>query len=167
MKPLTMKIPDGSQSPPWLQKIHFVINPVDYLESTSRRFGTIFNAPVSGHYNPLLLVSEPQALKQILTNDTNQFVSAGSGYIRGLIGKEAVAALEGEKHKRRRRESESRRKRESETAAEQQGQRQRKERWSKNSLCIGSLGRHQAGFYDLEGCFAKFSAFVAVETDFQ
>ena len=100
-KPFFLTISD-SNIPSWLQKIQFVKNPTGFLESKKKKFGSIFNAPISGRHNPLLLVDDPKSIEQILANVDNTFISRGSSYSKSLIGEETVISLEGEKHKRKR-----------------------------------------------------------------
>ena len=98
----TCSIPGDSHTPSWLQKIQFVKNPTEFLDSKKKKFGSLFNAPISGRHNPLLLVDDPKSIEQILANLDNIFISRGSSYSKSLIGKETVISLEGEKHKRKR-----------------------------------------------------------------
>ncbi|NEP09301.1 MAG: hypothetical protein F6K14_03480 [Symploca sp. SIO2C1] len=60
-----MKLPDGSQTPHWLQKINYATNPLNYMEINYQRYGSIFNAPVIRNFKQLLFVSEPKALQQL------------------------------------------------------------------------------------------------------
>ena len=57
-----MKLPDDPQTPHWLQKIQYLVDPFGYLESAYQRYGEIFNAPIIGNFQQLLLVNDPEAI---------------------------------------------------------------------------------------------------------
>ncbi len=91
----------GPQTPPWLQKLQFIIDPISYLEK-SAKYGEIFHAPVIGNYDLMLLVSNPQALQQLLTNDSKQFVAPPDKILKLLTGDYSLFMLEGSRHRRER-----------------------------------------------------------------
>ena len=82
----TMKVPDGPQTPHWLQKIQYLTDPLGYMESAYQRYGDIFNAPIIGNFQQLLLVSHPKGLQQLFTRDTKQFYTPSNGLLQVLVG---------------------------------------------------------------------------------
>ncbi len=97
-----MKLPDGSKTPPWLQKIHYLTDPLGYMDSAYQRYGDIFNAPVIGNYERLLLVSDPQGLQQLFTKDTKEFYAPSNGLLQVIVGDNSIFCLEGDRHRRER-----------------------------------------------------------------
>ena len=97
-----MKYPDGPKTPKLLQQLHWVADPVGYMEAAARDGGDIFNTSILG--KPRLFVSNPQALQQILTNDTKQFTAPGEfNYLLGpILGDNSVIMLSGRSHRRQR-----------------------------------------------------------------
>jgi len=67
------QLPDGPKTPTWLQQIEFILDPITYLKRSYQKYGDIFNAPVIGNFEELLLVSDPQGLQKLLTRDTKEF----------------------------------------------------------------------------------------------
>ena len=101
-----MKLPDGPKTSPWLQLIQWMMSPVAYMEATARDYGDIFTVPFgySGGFSKQVFVSNPLALKQILTGDTKQFIAPGklNEIVRPLLGNESLMLLDGDRHKRQR-----------------------------------------------------------------
>jgi cytochrome P450 family 110 len=98
----SMKIPDGPKTPVWLQKIQWMLDPLQFMDLTQKQYGDIFNAPVIGNSPTLLLVSNPQALQQIFSSDTKQFITPSNQLLQPLVGDYSLFVLEGERHRRER-----------------------------------------------------------------
>lgn len=97
------RFPDGSTAPRWLQKIQYTQNAIAYMEAAAQRSGDIFNAPVIGDRSVVLFVSNPQALQQIFTNETKQFIAPPNQLIQPLVGDRSIFTLAGSRHHRERR----------------------------------------------------------------
>jgi cytochrome P450 family 110 len=101
-----MQLPSGPKTPRLLQNIQFVTDPLAYMEAAQERYGDIFSTlAFSFHSQPTLIVSNPEALKQILTNDTKDF-NAPSDLNQIMIpwmGSSSVLVIDGEPHRRQRR----------------------------------------------------------------
>lgn len=96
------QLPQASPLPLWLQKIQLIIDPLGYMDSAYQRSGDIFQVPVVGNYQMLLLVSNPEALKQIFTRENKEFKSPGSKNYQVLVGKDSLLCSEGDRHQRKR-----------------------------------------------------------------
>ncbi|MCG8367767.1 MAG: cytochrome P450 [Pseudanabaenales cyanobacterium] len=97
-----MKHPDGPQTPRWLQKIQWTLDPLGYMDAATQRYGDIFNASVVGNYPVLLLVSNPEALKQIFSGDTQAITAPSNRVLQPVMGDYSVFVLEGSRHRRER-----------------------------------------------------------------
>lgn len=95
-----MKLPDGPQAPPWLQKLQYTLDPLGFMETAAARYGDIFNAPMIGNVDTLLLVSQPSAVQQIFASDTKQFAAPPNQLLRPLVGEYSLFVLEGYRHRR-------------------------------------------------------------------
>jgi cytochrome P450 family 110 len=95
------KLPDGFQSPRWLQKIQWINNSLAYMDAAGQQYGDIFNAPVIGNYRQLLLVSHPQALQQIFSNP-HQFIAPFNPLLHPIVGDYSVFVMEGDRHRKER-----------------------------------------------------------------
>lgn len=70
-----MKLPNGPQTPTLVQLLRWIFTPMSFMEDCAKRYGDIFTLRLDAHYGPLVFVSNPQALQQILTSDTKQFTA--------------------------------------------------------------------------------------------
>ncbi|MCT7969479.1 cytochrome P450 [Laspinema sp. D1] len=98
-----MKIP-SSGTPRLLQKLHWVMNPVGYMEANARRYPDLFQAEVVGFGDTLIFVSHPQAIQYILTHENKQLSVPGkvNEIVEPLVGEYSVMMLEGDRHRRQR-----------------------------------------------------------------
>lgn len=98
-----MNLP-SSGTPGWLQRLHWVMNPVGYMESNAQHYPDLFQAEVVGFGNNLVFISHPQAIQYILTHDNKQLSAPGkvNGIVEPLLGEYSVIMLEGDRHRRQR-----------------------------------------------------------------
>jgi cytochrome P450 family 110 len=99
-----MKKLTGPQAPAFLQSLHWIFNPVSYLESNHKRYPDLFIAKGTGFANTVVMLSHPEAMQQILTSDRKQ-LSAPRDFnllLRPLLGDRSVIMLDGEEHKKHR-----------------------------------------------------------------
>ena len=96
-----MKLPKGPQTPALLQMLQFIFNPMPWMESCAKRYGDIFTIKLN---QPAILVSNPEALQQILTKDTQEFEAPSdwNTVFEAMLGKNSVIIVSGEVHRRQR-----------------------------------------------------------------
>ncbi|HEY9852786.1 MAG TPA: cytochrome P450 [Leptolyngbyaceae cyanobacterium] len=99
-----MKLPPGPQTPTFIQTLQWVFRPMPYMEECAKRYGDIFSIRLGTKFDPLVFVSNPKALQQILSSDTKQFEAPGqfNGIFEFLLGKQSVIMLSGAAHQRQR-----------------------------------------------------------------
>lgn len=101
-----MKQIDGPKTPRGWQLMQWIVHPLGFMEATAKSYGDIFatSVGVGGGSRPLVFVSNPEALKQILGNDTKDFFTPGkyNRLLAPILGTSAVFMLDGEQHRRRR-----------------------------------------------------------------
>jgi len=99
-----MKLPDGSQAPALVQMMQWITNPFAFMEACAQRCGDLFAAPLGKGLSPVVFVSNPQALQEILTGDTKQFEAPGNvnEILSPLVGKRGVMLVSGDRHRRER-----------------------------------------------------------------
>ena len=98
-----MTLPNRPKTPLPLQLIHWIGNPVGYMETTAKQYGEIFASPVGLGIGDMIFLSNPQALQTILTNP-QKFPAPGNlnGIFKSLLGSNSVIMLDGKQHKNRR-----------------------------------------------------------------
>jgi len=99
-----MKVPNGPKSPVLLQKLRWITSPMPYMEACAKRYGDIFSLKLRNNSSFLVVVSNPQALQQILTSDTKEFEAPGdlNQVFEPLLGKHSLITISGAEHQRQR-----------------------------------------------------------------
>ncbi|MFB2923887.1 cytochrome P450 [Aerosakkonema funiforme] len=99
-----MKLPNGPQTPVWLETLQFVIRPIEYLEARQKRYGDAFTIG-SNTDSPVVYLSHPQAIEEIFTADRNLF-DVGRGnrpLLQELLGEYSLGMVDDKPHQRLRR----------------------------------------------------------------
>ncbi|MEI2578441.1 cytochrome P450 [Scytonema sp. PRP1] len=99
-----MQLPNTFKTPSFVQKLHWIADPVNYMEKAAQKYPDLFTAFVVGFGDTTVFVQHPQALQEILTNDRKRFaaLSEPNRFLRPSIGDNSVITLEGDRHKQRR-----------------------------------------------------------------
>jgi unspecific monooxygenase len=98
-----LKLPDGPQTLPLLQKLQWITNPLEVLEIYAQRYGDIFTLPVGQRSAPQVFISNPQAIQEIFAADSKQLESGEEAKIKlHLLGQQSLIALSGDRHRRQR-----------------------------------------------------------------
>ena len=101
-----MKLPDGPTTPRYLRilrTLQWIFQPLDVLEERAQRYGDTF-ALGKNTSTPLVYVSNPEAIRQILTADSEMFESGRANKpLQFLLGENSLILLDGRKHQRQRR----------------------------------------------------------------
>ncbi len=103
--PVSQMIP-AARTPKLLQIAQWILDPIAYMANNSRRYGTLFYAPVWGKDSQrVFMVSDPKAIQFILTHDTGKgFTSPGelNELLAPMLGRQNTILLSGEQHRQRR-----------------------------------------------------------------
>ncbi len=96
-----MKLPNGPQSPALVQKLQWILSPMSFMEACNQRYGDIFTMQLN---EPMVFVSNPQALQQILTSDTKEFTAPSdrNTAFEPMLGKNSLITISGEVHRQHR-----------------------------------------------------------------
>ncbi|MEH2329346.1 cytochrome P450 [Nostoc sp.] len=99
-----MKLPNGPQSPPVIQMLRWITSPMSFMETCAERYGDMFTVRLQSKSLPLIFVSNPEVLQQILTNDTKGLEAPGDTNLvfESLLGKRSVITISGAEHQRQR-----------------------------------------------------------------
>ncbi len=97
-----MNILGGPKTPPILQLIQWIADPIGFMESNAKRYGDIFFARL-GKSLPLVFISQPKVVKEIFSLDSCQFdADESSDVLRILLGHNSIVLSNGAFHKRQR-----------------------------------------------------------------
>ncbi|MBP5971936.1 cytochrome P450 [Brasilonema sp. CT11] len=96
-----MKLPNGPQTPGLVQMLQWVFSPMSFMEACTKRYGDIFTLQLN---RPVVFVSNPAAMQQMLTSDTKQFEAPSDWNtpFEPMLGKNSVITLSGKAHQRQR-----------------------------------------------------------------
>ncbi|MHC5735006.1 cytochrome P450 [Nostoc sp.] len=99
-----MKFPNGPQTPAVLQMLRWIANPMSFMEACAKSYGEIYTLRLDKNLPPMVIVSNPQAQQQILTNDTKELEAPGdiNQLFEPLLGKHSVITISGAEHQRQR-----------------------------------------------------------------
>lgn len=78
--------------------LRWIVNPMSFMEACAKSYGEIFTLRLDKNLPPIVIVSNPQALQQILTNDTKGLEAPGdlNRVFESLVGKKhSVITLSG------------------------------------------------------------------------
>ena len=97
-KQSAVKLPDGSREPKLYQTIRGVLQPMSYLEEKFQRYGDIFLSEFT-IFPPQVVVSNPKAIQQIFTADSQLFkIGVGNQIAAPLVGGNSLILLDGDRH---------------------------------------------------------------------
>ncbi|MGJ5627727.1 cytochrome P450 [Nostoc sp. CALU 1950] len=96
-----MQLPNPLKTPSLLQKLHWVADPVGYMENATQKYPDIFTGRTIGFGDTIVFVNHPQAIQEILTNDRKKFVAAGelNRITEAFVGENSILMLDGSPHK--------------------------------------------------------------------
>ncbi|MBE9003784.1 cytochrome P450 [Fortiea sp. LEGE XX443] len=99
-----MQLPNPLKQSSFLQRLQWVIDPVGYMEKAACQYPDIFTSLSIGSNNPVVFVTEPQAIQEILTNDRKKFAALGeqNRILRPIVGDYSIFLLDGDRHRKRR-----------------------------------------------------------------
>ncbi|GJD16760.1 cytochrome P450 [Rivularia sp. IAM M-261] len=100
-----IELPNNSKLPAFVQAIQWIIAPMSMMERCAKRYGDIFTLRVSPKRTPIVFISNPQALQEILTSDSNKSFSAPGEtnvIFATLLGEYSLMSLGGVQHQRQR-----------------------------------------------------------------
>ncbi len=82
------------------QLINWLGRPYDYLDECAEKYGDTFTMHLFG-FEPLVFLSDPQAIKEIFAADAKQFEAGKSqAILKPLVGDNSLLVLDGERHRR-------------------------------------------------------------------
>ncbi|GAA6620727.1 cytochrome P450 [Scytonema sp. NUACC26] len=96
-----MKLPDGPKTSPRLLSHQFETNPLGFMDAMGSCYGDIFT--IMADSIPLVIVSNPEGMKQIFTN-AKEITASGKLNQGGesIVGNHGLLALDGLRHRNRR-----------------------------------------------------------------
>jgi cytochrome P450 family 110 len=88
-------------TPPWLQLIHWIVDPLGFQDKYSRMYGDMFAMRLGG-LGSYVVVGNPQAIQDIFSQDSKFDIGRGNTLAKPLIGQNSIMLLDGDRHRRER-----------------------------------------------------------------
>jgi cytochrome P450 len=96
-------LPPGPTSPPLAQTAHWLLAPLDFMDSCARRYGDAFSVSFLGFQSPMVMLSDPQAIRALYAQREQLLPPGRTLALRPIMGPRSLLLLEGEAHLERRR----------------------------------------------------------------
>jgi cytochrome P450 family 135 len=88
--------------PPAVQTVRWLARPIEFMDSCRRRYGDTFSVKFLGFQTPMVMVSDPDAIKALYTARENRLPPGRTVALEPVMGPDSVLLLEGEPHLERR-----------------------------------------------------------------
>jgi cytochrome P450 family 135 len=95
-------LPAGPTQHPVMQTLRWFYRPISFMEDCRRRYGEAFSVKFIGFRTPLVLFSDPAAVKSVYTERDNGLPPGRNLVLEPLLGTRSVLLLEGGEHLSRR-----------------------------------------------------------------
>ena len=100
-----MTLPPGPREPAALQTVEWIARPTAFLRRCRARYGDPFTVRVAWADAPMVLVSDPEAIRRVFAADDGQLHGgASSTVLEPFAGPSSILLTHGPEHLRRRRE---------------------------------------------------------------
>ena len=100
---MTGALPAGPTEPPILQTLRWLLRPISFLESCRRRFGDTFSVRFIGFRTPMVMLSDPDAIRALYGNAEHGLPPGRTIALLPIVGPRSLLLLEGREHLARRR----------------------------------------------------------------
>lgn len=95
------QLPNCIPSPPWLQLINWIADPIGFQDRCSRKYGDIFTMQLGG-LGACVFISNPQGIQEIFSQDAKFDVGRGNAIAEPLLGQNSLLLIDGDRHRRER-----------------------------------------------------------------
>ena len=96
-------LPPGPAEPAIAQTMRWIMRPLAFMESARRRYGDAFSVRFLGFQSPMVMFSDPEAVRALYTSRDHGLPPGRTFALRPLLGPRSVLLLEGREHLDRRR----------------------------------------------------------------
>ena len=95
-------LPPGPSEPPIVQTMRWLLRPISFLESCWRRYGDAFSISFLGFQTPMVMLSDPQAIRALYTVPGHTLPPGRTVALQPIMGSRSLLLLEGREHLARR-----------------------------------------------------------------
>ncbi len=95
-------LPPGPTQAPALQTARWLLRPIAFLEDCRRRYGDAFSVMFLGFETPMVMLSDPAAIRALYTERRHGLPPGRTFALRPIMGARSILLLEGAEHLERR-----------------------------------------------------------------
>jgi len=99
---VTVPLPPEPKIPPLLQTLRWAFRPIPFMEDCRRRFGDSFSVRFLGFERPMVLVSDPAAIKALYREREHGLPPGRNIVLEPILGSKSLLIQEGAEHLSRR-----------------------------------------------------------------
>src|SRR5437868_12466748 len=96
-------LPPEPSSPPLVQTLRWAFRPVAFLQDCRRRYGDSFSVRFLGFERPMVLISDPEAIKALYREPTHGLPPGRNIVLEPILGSKSLLIQQGAEHLSRRR----------------------------------------------------------------
>jgi cytochrome P450 len=100
--PCPVALPPEPNSSPLVQTLRWAFRPLPFMEECRRKYGDSFSLRFLGFERPMVLISDPVAIKALYTERANGLPPGRNITLEPILGSRSVLLLEGAEHLARR-----------------------------------------------------------------
>src|SRR5918997_1576767 len=101
--PSLSALPAGPSEPPILQTLRWLLRPIAFLKSSRRRFGETFSVRFLGFRTPMVMLSDPEAIRALYANPEHGLPAGRTLALLPILGPGSLRWLGGRDPQTRRR----------------------------------------------------------------
>jgi cytochrome P450 len=91
-------LPPGPSSHPLLQTLRWAFRPIPFLNECRERYGDSFSLKFLGFKTPMVLISDPEAVKALYTERSHGLPPGRNVFLEPILGSRSLLLLEGNDH---------------------------------------------------------------------
>ena len=99
---LVNALPPGPPEPPPIQLMRWLVRPIAFMQSCRRRYGDQFSVSFPGFQRPMVMISDPEAIKALYAARENGLPPGRTISLLPVLGRHSLLLLEGSEHLARR-----------------------------------------------------------------
>jgi cytochrome P450 len=99
----SVALPPEPSSPPLVQTLRWAFRPVAFLQDCRRRFGDSFSVRFLGFERPMVLISDPEAIKALYREPSHGLPPGRNIILEPIVGSKSLLIQQGAEHLSRRR----------------------------------------------------------------
>lgn len=97
-----MPLPPEPNLPPILQTLRWAFRPLPFMQACRRKFGDSFSVTFAGFERPMVMISDPAAIKALYTEREHGLPPGRNIVLEPVLGSRSLLLLEGDDHLARR-----------------------------------------------------------------